>query len=228
MAGSHSRAPRPDWAALGLRGNPFQNVEPGTRLEWVDWPHALRAALASPPCCVEILGRRRGEGKSTLLRAVEASLRQEGRAVEYRYLSPHDRFDGQVPSGTEVFLLDEADRASRRAIGRVSRWREETRGSLVLGTHAPLAIPGALQIDLSAHRLRGWIAARVRAHALPGTDVPDFERWLPDAERAAGGVNYGILRVLYELAEELARGRANDEVTFTEAVRRARADLLSP
>lgn len=222
------RVPLPDWAALGLSGNPFVNVEPGTHLDWIDWPAALTRAIARTPFLIEVLGRERGEGKSTLLRAVEMQLRTQGRAVGYRYLQPGRRPDLELSHGLEVLLVDEADRADRKTLSQLERWRCSTAGSVILGTHRPLGLGGALEIDLSAERLRGWIERRVASHAVASGRRPDFARWGAQAEAPAKGVNYRILRILYEFAEELARGRAEDEATFQEALRRAEPDLVNP
>ena len=89
----------------------------------------------------------------------------------------------------------------------------------------PLGWADLRSFELHRLPLRDWVQRRIEAFALPGAPPADFERWVPSAERAAGGVNYGIQRILYELAEEWARGAPDDEDTFAEAVRRAAPDL---
>lgn len=54
-------------SALGLRGNPFENVLPGAQLDWVDVPSPVLAALSARPFRVELVGEK-GAGKSTTLR----------------------------------------------------------------------------------------------------------------------------------------------------------------
>lgn len=208
----------PDWARLGLLGNPFENVLPGTHLDWVEFPPALDEALARRPFRIELVGPK-GAGKSTLLRASESRLLAAGLSVAYRYLPPGESNAGAWPEGAQVLLLDEADRASRGSLRRLLRGEA---GSVLLGTHRPVLERPSLSLALPVEHGLGWVARRVAALTMPGRSPPDFAPWLPEIARACNGVNYAVLRALYELAEELARGAPLDAATVASALARAR------
>jgi hypothetical protein len=206
-----------DWSRLGLLGNPFENVLPGERLEWVAWPDGLEAALSKPPFAILLLGAERGAGKSTLLRACEARLRGQGLTCSFVYVPPDRRWSqGHPVESADVLLVDEADRMRPWHRWKVRRWRARG-GSVLLGSHTPWALPGLTTFDLAAHPRRGWVEKRLAAHGMAA--LPSWlETWLPDFERAAGGVSYRLQRILYELFEALARGAACDEETAARAI----------
>jgi len=207
----------PDWGRLGLTGNPFENVAPGERLEWVCVPDGVRRALAARPFRVELVGPK-GAGKSTVLRALLAELPR----AQLRYLAPGDRLALPDP-GVETFAVDEADRASPGELRLLGRDADRRGLSLLFGTHRPLAADLGLALSsfaLAEAPALEWVGKRVAARRIG--DTPRFEevaaRLWPKL-----GTNYGVLRALYELAEELARGAPLDDEAISAALGKARA-----
>jgi hypothetical protein len=211
-----------DWGRLGLTGNPFENVLPGERLEWVDWPPGLAARLDTRPFAIQLLGPHKGAGKSTVLRASQAHLEQAGCRTHFVYVAPGATWRAPIPAGTQALLVDEANRLSWLGWRRVRGFRRRG-GALLLATHVPAPLPGLETFALEPLALRGWIHKRCADHgwtALP----PELERLLPEVERAAKGVNYRIQRLLYELLEDRVRGEAFDAAALARAVERLRSE----
>lgn len=210
-----------DWSRLGLSANPFENVLPGQRLEWVDWPPGLAEGLNLLPFAIQLVGQHKGAGKSTLLRACQAELSVRGRTTHFVYVAPGARWREPLPSGTEVLLVDEANRLSRQGWRRVARHRSAG-GSILLGTHQPAPLQGLVPFELGRLALRGWIDRRCAAHGW--RELPaELAALLPAIERAAQGVNYRIQRILYELLEDRVRGAELDAHALAQALARVPA-----
>lgn len=187
-----------DWNRLGLTGNPFENIAPGTRLEWVTLSREVSAALATRPFRVELVGDK-GAGKSTTLRWYAAT----HPGTRYLY-APRDPLDGSL-EGVEVLCLDEANAAAPAALQRLAvRVRDL---SVLVSTHQALEAFGAVRsFALSAVPAFGWVARRSASASLAGAAAFDFAALVPRIVAQVGPTNYAVQRVLYELAENLARG----------------------
>jgi hypothetical protein len=221
LADAH-RVP-PDWRRLGLTGNPFVNVAPGTHLDWVAWPQELERAIAQRPFRFELIGDK-GAGKSTLLRAVAARLEADGLTVRHLHLAPGDRLEVPVLESGEVMLLDEADRATSASLRALETSCREVGASLGLGTHEPRAeglFDRFVSLRLDPSPSLEWVRRRVEAHRA-GTGGPDFMALAGELAPRVGGVNYRVLRTLYELAEDLARGETLTTALIDRAISRAR------
>ncbi|MEW6432362.1 MAG: hypothetical protein AB1730_12715 [Myxococcota bacterium] len=208
-----------DWAALGLTGNPFENVLPGEHLDWVDVPAPVRAALAHRPFVVELVGEK-GAGKTTTLRWYA------GHHADARYAYCAGADLPPLPwEGAQVLCLDEANNLSRDALEAVAR-EARTRGvSLLVSTHWTLAEAlGRVQsFALGRFTALSWVDKRVAAASLTGRARFDFDAVAHALFPRVSRVNYALLRVLYELAENLARGiEAHD--ALDDALARARED----
>lgn len=103
-------------------------------------------------------------------------------------------------------------------LARVSREVVGRGGSLLLGSHRSHAA------ELEGLETLDWVARRVASAALPRQTPFDFgaiaRRLAPDLTR----VNYAVQRVLYELAENLARGGSMPHA-LGDAIERARRDV---
>lgn len=208
----------PDFRALGLTGNPFENVAAGSRPDWVALAPSLAEALAARPFRVEVVGEK-GAGKSTTLRWYAA------RHDDARYVYAGRPFAlPALPTGGAL-CLDEANAAPRAVVREAVRACEVAGASLLLSSHWSLAadVPGVRTVHLGEHPALAWVTQRVASFSLAGG--PGF----PWAEEAAwwlprvSFVNYGVLRALYEVAENLARGLPRDEAR-ADALRRLRLD----
>lgn len=194
----------PDWSRLGLSGNPFVNVLPGTHLEWVEVPPALEEALAARPFRVELVGDK-GAGKSTLLRGWAA----QHAGARYHYVAPGAALEVEVVPAAGALALDEANNARPRALAAVGRAAAARGVSLLVASHFTVAQAlggGFRTFALADVAGLDWVRRRVEAATLPGArpfDFPAVARALfPRVSRVA----YALQRVLYELAEDLARG----------------------
>jgi hypothetical protein len=126
----------PSWR-LGYRSNPFRAVTPEEWREVAILPERLQAVIDNPPPLTQILGDQ-GRGKTSSLLALEHKLNQQGWRVAYEYLplgSKHYKLD---TSDIQIFLLDEAQRLSRRSLHR-------------LISHASLTEDSGLRLILSSH-----------------------------------------------------------------------------
>lgn len=209
------RALSSDWKSLGLEGNPFENVLPGTHLGWVFLPEALERAVATRPFKVALLGPHKGMGKSTALHALAARFDDAvcvhaGTPVE---LSVMERFS--------VWLFDEADLAGR---AQVAQWvsKAGTR-SVVVASHQPVCPEGMTEVSLVEPLALEWLRARI-AEKTVGPPTVDFVALASALAPRCSHVKYAVLRVLYELAESLARGASMNDATVNDAFARAAMD----
>jgi len=95
--------------ALGFRCNPFRTL---TDDEWAYiavLPESIQALLQNGFAHLQILGEP-GYGKTTILLALAAKFRAQGKRVEYEYL-PEDQSQFKTDCvGLDVFVLDEVQR----------------------------------------------------------------------------------------------------------------------
>ncbi len=207
-------ARKPDWSSLGLTGNPFENVAPGEALSWVDVAPEVAEALRTRPFCVELVGEK-GAGKTTTLRWYAA----QHEDARYGYVS-----GAELPrEAAAVWCLDEVNNAPPSAVRELVAQAQRRGMSLLLSSHVAHLEPGLRQIELSRCHALGWVHRRVAAAALPGATAFDFPAVAASVFPSRTVVNYALLRVLYELAENLARGAAVPEA-LDDAIRRARED----
>lgn len=208
-----------DWTSLGLKGNPFENVMPGEQLDWVDVPPAIRAALEHRPFLVELVGEK-GAGKTTTLRWYA------GHHADARYVYCPGAELPELPwHDAAVLCLDEANNLNRDALQSVAREAQVRGTSLLVSTHWTLAdvLAGVTSFPLAQHTALSWVDRRVAAASLAGHAHFDFHTVAHALFPRVSRVNYALLRVLYELAENLARGlEAHD--ALDDALARARED----
>lgn len=209
----------PNWSSLGLSGNPFENVVPGEHLDWVDVARPIREALEARPFLLELVGEK-GAGKTTTLRWYA------DRHPDARYAYVAGRAIDDVDwEGAKALCLDEANNASKDSLRAVLRRARERGVSLLVSTHHSLAdvLDGVKTFELAKHPALSWVDRRVAAVALVGHAHFDFDAVARALFPRTSCVNYALLRVLYELAENLARGvEAHD--ALEDALTRARAD----
>ncbi|MEW5739396.1 MAG: hypothetical protein AB1938_10745 [Myxococcota bacterium] len=211
-----------NWSVLGLEGNPFENVQPGERLEWVDVARPIREALEVRPFCIELVGHK-GAGKTTTLRWYAA---RHPDAVYFYVDGPSP----EVPWGAaRVLCVDEANNASKSALRALAREAEERGVSLLLATHHSLAheVPWVKTFELAKYPALSWVDRRVAAVAKLGQRHFDFDAVARALFPRVSGVNYALLRVLYELAENLARG-VDAHAALEDALKRAAEDPTLP
>ncbi|MCC6334419.1 MAG: hypothetical protein IT380_10585 [Myxococcales bacterium] len=207
-----------NWSGLGLKGNPFENVLPGERLDWVDVARPIREALEARPFRVELVGDK-GAGKTTTLRWYAATHAD----VLYQYVEgAHVEVEWD---GARVLCLDEANKASPSSLRRLLSGAEARGVSLLFSSHQSLsdAVPGVKSFELARHHALSWVNRRVAAAALLGHAHFDFDAVARALFPRVSHVNYALLRVLYELAENLARG-VEAHAALEDALRRARED----
>lgn len=211
---------RADWEAIGLTGNPFINVVPGEHLEWVELPPGLDAALAVRPSAVELVGVHKGAGKSTALKAVIVA------TPGSRYHHAQQPLSFETLAGVTLFALDEANLWPARAVTELGKHARASGMSLLFGTHHSLAflIPGLTSLHLDRLPTWAWLERRVVAATLPAAAPFDFVALGRTISLHFQHVKYGVLRVLYELAEELARGERYTPALLDACVERAIAD----
>ena len=117
--------------ALGYQGNPFQAV---TDDEWVALailPDSIETVVNHPH--LQILGDK-GHGKTTTLLALAARFQKQNQVVAYEHLEiDQDHFITDL-TGLDVFLLDEAQRLTKRERERLLG----TRLRLVIASHEDL------------------------------------------------------------------------------------------
>lgn len=206
----------PDWARLGLTHNPFENeVPPGC----VELPPAVREAVARRPFVVQLVGDK-GAGKTTLSRWYCAGHPDAG----YVYAR---RDDGAMPdwTGLGALCLDEANAFPRRRLSALVKGARQRGLSLLVTTHVPLGrvLEPARTLFLAKHVALGWVAQRVESARVGGPVGVDFEAIARRLVPALTQVNYAVLRVLYEYAENAARG-LEGTAALDDAIARARLD----
>lgn len=151
----------PAWH-LGYRCNPFRAL---TRVEWRDLavlPTELLAQPYSLPNLTQLLGEE-GRGKTSILLALEREIKQCGSSVAYEYLPPGAQRYTQDLNGLQVFLLDEAQRLSRRSLNSLLEkisTSSNPRLKLIISSH----------IDLSAHYEQHGISAETLSLAEPSSE----------------------------------------------------------
>jgi hypothetical protein len=197
--------------ALGLRCNPFRAL---TDEEWGDLARLPEALLALAPAThVQILGEH-GHGKTSLLMGLAAQGRRAGQKLRYEYLAEgQSRFETPL-AGLDVFLLDEAQRLSRRERGRllaeISAPGPARR--MVISSHtdlAPLFAQHRLPLATlhpaaaSVEHLRAIVADRLAYFALPGGPslalAPDALDYL---HQRFGGNLRAVEQLLYEACQQ--------------------------
>jgi hypothetical protein len=130
----------PSWC-MGYRSNPFRSLTPQ---EWRDLamlPEGLSSMIDSPPPLLQILGAQ-GAGKTSTLLALERTFHDRGWLVTYEYLPPGSNQVRSDLTQLQVYLLDEAQRLSPRAVQRLFARSYPTSSSglhLVLSTHEDLS-----------------------------------------------------------------------------------------
>lgn len=122
-----------------------------------------------------------------------------------------------------VWCLDEVNNAPAVAARELVARAQQRGTSLLLSSHVAHVVPGLRQIELSRCHALGWVHRRVAAAALPGAAVFDSPAVAASVFPSRTVANYALLRVLYELAENLARGAAMP-AALDDAIRRARDD----
>lgn len=210
---------RPQWRELGLTGNPFENILPGQQLDWVDVPTAVHDALQAKPFVIQLIGEK-GAGKSTLLRWYAATHAD----AHYHYADVSLALKPEAETA-RVLCLDEANKASPAAVKALAARAAARNQSLFISTHHSLerVVPGVKTFELAGHEALGWVARRVAAVTLEGAQAFDFLGIARDVYARTSRVNYAVQRVLYELAENLARG-VEVAAALDDAFRRARED----
>jgi hypothetical protein len=126
---------------MGYRSNPFRSLTPAEWRTLAMLPEGLSALIDSPPPLLQILGTQ-GAGKTSALLALERSLRHREWRVTYEYLPPGTNTVRSDLTHVQVYLLDEAQRLSSRALQRLFARMHPTAGTglrLMLSTHADLS-----------------------------------------------------------------------------------------
>ena len=144
------RAYFPSWR-LGYRCNPFRTL---TRDEWRELavlPEGLHTWIDSLPPLTQILGDQ-GRGKTSALLALEREINQRGWPVAYEYLPPGTKRYTQDSSDLQVFLLDEAQRLSRRSLKKLIKMVKTNMRYLFI-TEIPLSL-GLIDIKLDQQAIR--------------------------------------------------------------------------
>lgn len=197
--------------ALGLRSNPFANATFDPRDAGTGSPLARRL-LVEPGPVLQVIGAK-GAGKTHAVEWVLDQLRRQGRRVGYVHLElPGEAFAPPGP-GLEVFVLDEADRATPGALASLGSWARSVAGRrLLVTTHedvrAGLGDAGAPSFPAGAigrDELEAFVAsrlARVAFGAAPSRVVVG-EAAL-GALLAAAGTNWqAMVDLLYRVFEGL-------------------------
>ncbi len=182
-------------------------MHPGEHLDWVELHSSLEAALATPNCRLQLVGGK-GAGKSTTLKALAARW-----SAPYFYLPPGARSLPALPPEGDL-LLDEVDRLPLSLLTGLETRRART----VLGVHRALALPSFTAVALEPLVSFGWLERRIASVTLPGAASFDFVKLAKEISPRFRDVKYAVLRVLYEVAEDLARG---------EGLNLQRAELLA-
>jgi hypothetical protein len=149
---------------VGLRCNPFRRL---TDEEWAAVavvPSNLLDALEGA-AHLQILGGA-GRGKTTCLLGLVARLADEGKRTAYEYLAARENRFRTGLEDLDVFLLDEAQRLTRRERIRLLAQERVRRRELrlVVATHEDLASPFARQrLPLVTVSLDSVTAAHVAA-----------------------------------------------------------------
>ncbi len=137
---------------MGLKCNPFRVL---TEAEWTAVavvPPSVQKVITHAVAPVQIIGEP-GRGKTTTLLAVKSYFLEKNISVMYQYLPEGThRFDKQRASAANVFLLDEAQRLTRRERQRLCRLASGMR--LIFSSHEDLtAICAAHRLPLTTIRL---------------------------------------------------------------------------
>jgi hypothetical protein len=126
--------------ALGFRGNPFRRLTDDESVAVTVLPDGLLRVAGSSPDHLQILADQ-GRGKSTCLRALERIFTRSGLRTAHEYLADGRNSFNSVPDGTDVFLLDEAQRLKARERARLLVGASDHRRGfrLVVGVHDDMA-----------------------------------------------------------------------------------------
>ena len=198
---------------LGLRANPFRALEDD---EWAAIAVLPEAALraAGQGGHLQVLGER-GRGKTTTLLGLQARLRQAGQRTAYEYVPEGQNTFQAALAGSDVFLLDEAQRLTRNERNRLlGAARAGLR--LMLGSHddlEPLFAAAGLRLgslrlenEGRAH-LEAVLVRRVAFFALtPVAPGVTFEPGAVDYLHVQFGTDLRASeRFLYEVFQTLTR-----------------------
>ena len=148
---------------LGLRCNPFRRLTDEESAAVAVIPGKLLDALESG-AHIQVLGAA-GHGKTTCLLGIAARLAEEGEGAAYEYLAAQQNRYRTRLEGLDGFLLDEAQRLTRRERARLLAERNLSRGlRIVVGTHEDLtALFAARRLPLLTVSLDSVTAAHVAA-----------------------------------------------------------------
>ena len=199
---------------LGLAGNPFRVLTDEELIaSFITLPGRPQAGsiefftgLKQP--FIEIIGEM-GQGKTTLLLAWAAALRERGARAVYHYL-PLDRSD-RFPSldKLDVLLLDETQRARRRERRAILRWLASGPKRFISATHRPWRPRGVARHELVLQPPRPQDVAAFFEHRirLAGGDPRSFR--LTGEALAWLATHAGSLRrveqIMYEAMSSLSR-----------------------
>lgn len=203
---------------FGLRWNPFRIVRSDEAAavyvnDLYDGIEQATAIAAAEVKFSQIIAPV-GHGKSTFLRAIGAAFSEIGLSFEWCYLKPS--LISRVPtpvSGTDVLIIDEAERLSRSNLGKLIRWCDRNAGRLIMSTHHDLTsrFPGdVLTVELpgiTEGSLQRLFDTRIR---WSGGDSKQF-KLAPDAAtwliRNSGHNVRVIEAVLYEAFQAAHNGQ---------------------
>jgi hypothetical protein len=111
-------------------------------------------------------------------------------------------------AGAAMLCVDDADRAGREALAALAKEAHARGVSLLLGVQASVVevVHGLKTFELGRYQSLSWVSRRVAAAALEGHTHFDFDTVARALFPRVSRVNEALLRVLHELAENLARG----------------------
>jgi hypothetical protein len=204
---------------MGLSGNPFRVVPPDEIPELYAMPPDGQGPRAdeiarSSVRCVQILGEA-GFGKSTLLATICALLEDEGLLCERLYLPPdHDGVFVEPADGIDVYLIDEAQRLTKKARRAARLWLDDGARRLIVTTHEDLR--RAFGDELESFEIPKADAAAIervfrRRIEFSGGDPEAIRltlrgaRWL---ESESGGCLRVVENLCYELFQTLDAAQA--------------------
>ena len=119
---------------VGYQCNPFRALTADEEATLAVLPSEVFEAYAESSAHLQIMGEK-GRGKSATLHGLVGRAESDGLRVAYEYLPEgKDRFD-TVLHGLDLFVLDEAQRLSRRERSRLL----QSAPRLIVSSHADLA-----------------------------------------------------------------------------------------
>lgn len=146
---------------LGLSGNPFQVL---TREIWGEiavLPPALKEAIDTSTCHIQLIGDR-GRGKSSCLMGVNHYLKQKDQDIAYEYIpvGSHRVKTKVLPA---IFLLDEVQRLRWTEKWRLVRQFRPSDRRLIFSTHSDLKsyFRGQQLITINVERMAAYDVKRM-------------------------------------------------------------------